>query len=245
MRLFEIVTGIIISFASKGKDEYDYWTKEILLEVVYDFIQEYGPITEYCDFRNETSRYKRFKEDTYKRINFISDLGWTVPSEEGILKMVAFFKEKRVLSIGSGCCLTEWFLKQYGIDIIATDSFTSHGTSVDKTFMPVEILSHLDAVAKYNISHDALLLCWPIYSTSMGYETIKAFKGDSLIFIGEAKGGCTGTDDMYAQLARDWKLLSKLYCPRWHTTIAREEYIYIYTRNKEPLQPEDLHKSPN
>jgi len=49
-------------------------------------------------------------------------------------------------------------------------------------------------------SNRALFLCWPPYATSFAYDCLKAYQGDTLIFVGEGSGGCTGDDDFFRLL---------------------------------------------
>lgn len=51
----------------------------------------------------------------------------------------------------------------------------------------------------------ALFLCWPPYDRDMAVETLRAYPGDMLIYIGEGEGGCTGNDDFWQLLAKEWE----------------------------------------
>ena len=44
-----------------------------------------------------------------------------------------------------------------------------------------------------------LFLSWPNYNTDFAYKALKRFQGDTVIFLGEDAGGCTG-DEKFHQL---------------------------------------------
>ena len=68
-------------------------------------------------------------------------------------------------------------------------------------FFPVEegsiekLVQHLDRV---------LLLSWPPYDKPLATDALKAFPGDTLIYIGEGAGGCCADDDFFDLLDREW-----------------------------------------
>jgi len=49
----------------------------------------------------------------------------------------------------------------------------------------------------------------------MAYETLKAFKGNKIIFVGEGKGGCTGCDNFFQELEKNWTETDYISIPHW------------------------------
>lgn len=79
-----------------------------------------------------------------------------------------------------------------------------------------------------------LFMCWPPYDTDMGYDTIKAFQGDMIIYIGEGSGGCTGNDAMWELLEAEWTE----YADYWDNFVqwsGLHDYIQVYVRKAGPV----------
>lgn len=76
-----------------------------------------------------------------------------------------------------------------------------------------------------------LLLCWPPYDKDFGYEAIKQFRGDTVIFIGEAHGGCTGSDEMFELLEAEWEVADE-YWDGFTQWSGIHDGIMIYTRKR-------------
>ena len=63
----------------------------------------------------------------------------------------------------------------------------------------------------------ALFLCWPPYDDPMASNCLKAYKGNTLIFIGESKGGCTANYEFFRMLVDEWEQIEDIYIPHWPT----------------------------
>lgn len=73
-----------------------------------------------------------------------------------------------------------------------------------------------------------LLLCWPPYQEEMGLQALLAFGGDSLFYVGEGGGGCTGTDEMHDILATQWELVDE--CDTHQQWSGIHDYLQYYQR---------------
>lgn len=104
----------------------------------------------------------------------------------------------------------------------------------------VESLSGKDAVVKYNIDakpegirhgatpikrHDVLMICWP-EPTGWANDTLKAFKGDKFIYVGE--DGKTGDKNLYNTLEKDWRMRGFVDLPNFNGSPT----LYTYRRKK-------------
>lgn len=70
-------------------------------------------------------------------------------------------------------------------------------------------------------SNALLLLCWPPHSTHsndgvMAVEALRKFTGSKLLYIGEWKGGCTGTDEFFDELQKSWWRVKTVEIPIWY-----------------------------
>lgn len=130
---------------------------------------------------------------------------------------VAFVAEHagpRVVEVGAGAGYWAWQLAQRGVDVLAYDAdppdlrvnhYHAPGRGPDgmpdglrETWHPV--LCAEDAAASAIHSDRTLLLCWPPYDSPMAADTLAAYTGDRVVYIGEGPGGCTGDDRFHRML---------------------------------------------
>jgi hypothetical protein len=168
--------------------------------------------------------------DMLKRRTFIEKYGYSVPSLDVLNSLAKIIRENgcRCLSVGSGNKATvETLLGCYkGVDIIATDNFSSYGSELKCTD---DIMTYnesiiggvlqIDAVDAIELFCDCinpyrvLFMAWPPYAASMAYNALVAFEKATskltepviLIYWGEYEGGCTADDDFFGRLATHWK----------------------------------------
>ena len=55
-------------------------------------------------------------------------------------------------------------------------------------------------------SADILFLCWPPLNDPLAFDALQAFKGDTLIYIGEDSFGCTA-DESFFDALEDWEIV--------------------------------------
>lgn len=170
-------------------------------------------------------------------MDFVWRFGWAVPSRDAIALIAGYVGQRRVLEIGAGRGLWARLLAGAGVDIIATDvmpgalSPTENLTIRDNpppdlTYSPVELLDAVAAVERY-ADREVLLMCWPALSEPYAAEALRAFHGDIVVYVGEAKGGCTGGDALHDALASGWREASEIAIPQWDGIY---DWIVIYER---------------
>lgn len=72
-----------------------------------------------------------------------------------------------------------------------------------------------------------LFLCWPPYDDHTAVNTLTAYKGKTVIYIGEGYGGCTGDDVFHEKLNSEWIEVDSLAIPKYEHL---HDYLYIYKR---------------
>jgi hypothetical protein len=74
-----------------------------------------------------------------------------------------------------------------------------------------------------------LLLCWPPYNSTFAHDALQAYPGDTLIFIGEGPGGCTGDDSFFELLAAEWEEVEDQFTDfvAWY---GLNDYVTLYRR---------------
>lgn len=125
---------------------------------------------------------------------------WAVP-DEAALKTIAEHSPGGVMEIGAGGGYWAMLLQQRGVDVIAYDpappGLSESQWHSGRAWTAVRVGDHLKAA---DHPTRALLLCWPSYDEPWAALAIRAYRGDTVIYIGEGPGGCTGDDAMHALL---------------------------------------------
>lgn len=111
-----------------------------------------------------------------------------------------------ILEIGAGSGYWSYELQKVGVDVIATDPGTGKyrfdRADVNggkwKFWTEIEKLTALEAIAKY--PHRSLLTVWPDYDDPWAATALKTYSGDTVLYVGEGSGGCTGDEEFHSLL---------------------------------------------
>lgn len=88
---------------------------------------------------------------------------------------------------------------------------------------PESLAAHPDRV---------LFLCWPPYDDTMAAEALLNYTGDTVIYVGEGPGGCTGDDLFFHLLEKGWDERAWLYeHVQWS---GIRDHIFVYSRKPQP-----------
>jgi hypothetical protein len=74
-----------------------------------------------------------------------------------------------------------------------------------------------------------LLLSWPPWKNQMALNCLKLFKGKYVIYIGEDRRGCTGTEEFFEELNIGWENIDYCRIPNWR---GIHDAVYIYKRKE-------------
>lgn len=149
---------------------------------------------------------------------------WAVPAPQSIQFIVDALDGRPLVEVGAGNGYWAWMLDQMGVNVIAYDrapvnykhtwfkltNGVTWGQEVweadvqAEEFFPVK-----KAGTKVLLDVDperVLFLSWPNYNTDFAYKALTRFQGDTLIFLGEGAGGCTGDDKFHRLLGYEpWR----------------------------------------
>lgn len=157
---------------------------------------------------------------------------FAIPNDEAIDVLV---ESSPIIEIGAGSGCWARVAQQAGANVVCYDNskcvedadwvFYHHWCPVRKGTQ-VKILAHTDCT---------LFLCWPPYDSPMAASCLKYYsdtwsaKWTKFIFVGEIEDGCTGDQQFWRMIERDWTEVKRIAIPRW-------PYIYdalvVYERKK-------------
>lgn len=165
------------------------------------------------------------------RSQLTKTFAWAIPSPGDI----AWIKDvldgqntEDIVEIGAGTGYWAWQLSQSGVDVLAFDvaplkndwcgGIEYHPVRKGGTEMAGEF------------AHRALMLCWPPYDVGMAEDALRAYDGDTLIYIGESEGGCTAGDGFFSLREKEWEHLGD--SPSHVTFSGIHCYVEAYRRKQ-------------
>src|SRR5262249_51172948 len=106
-----------------------------------------------------------------------------------------------IVEVGAGSGYWAYELRQAGVEVVATDPGTGryHGLTRWVPWLPIQRLSGVQAVRQY--PDHTLLIVWPDYGQRWVSKTLRAYRGETVLYVGEGKEGCTGDAAFHAVLA--------------------------------------------
>ncbi|MGD9749700.1 MAG: hypothetical protein AB7W59_01775 [Acidimicrobiia bacterium] len=156
-------------------------------------------------------------DDCRGRRDMVRVWAWGVPNDAA-LDTIA--EHGPIVEIGAGGGYWAKLLRSRGVDVVAYDPDPVTGpphlggakTGQDMTERWSNV-SHSDVLlgdhgAVAHHSDRTLLLVWPSYDEPWTDRVLDLYAGDTVIYVGEGAGGCTGTGRMHALLGE------QPYC--WH-----------------------------
>lgn len=161
------------------------------------------------------------------RLPMVLEYAWAVPDEEAIRHLVSHGP-----LVELGCGLGYWaaLVADRGGDIIAYDAtldpsqnqyVSDRGPWFDvRIGGPLAAADHPDRT---------LFLCWPPFDDTFAFDALSAYQGDTLIYVGEGPGGCTGDDIFHLLLEEEWEQVDWYQIPRFPTM---HDSMYIYRRKR-------------
>ncbi len=165
--------------------------------------------------KNDVERangFSQFSYEFYDIMKKMQKLSYCIPSVKTYEMIYNYMRDNdltTILSIGSGSGFFELHLQDYlnlknlPCDIIASDIVLS-----ETQYMPIEQIDAESATEKYK-NIDILLIPFPEYNKDWAYNALKKFKGDSVIYIGEGRGGCTADDQFHEYLDKEFEEISR------------------------------------
>lgn len=163
-----------------------------------------------------------FNQFNYRyRHELVVKYAWAIPDDEVINTIV---KYSPIIEVGAGTGYWASLIAEQGGDILAFD--ISPYTNCQANNQHYLVQQAEESIVK-NYSNRSLFLCWPPYKEPMAHDCLKNYKGDTLIYIGEFRGGCTADNKFFDLLEKEWELIEEQNIPQWETM---HDYLSIYKR---------------
>ena len=134
---------------------------------------------------------------------------WAIPTEEAIAAVADL---SPIVEIGAGNGYWAQLIRQAGATVHAYDNMSWHDQVQQ---LHSEVLIGTPQTLKYYTSMWTLFLCWPPYSSRMAYECLRLYRGNTIVYVGEGEGGCTGDDRFHQKLQKKWELEQTIDLLNW------------------------------
>ena len=173
---------------------------------------------------------------------FVRHFSWAIPYSKTLAALALRLKEySRILEVGAGTGLWAHLLKElHEIPVVATDQSDGNYRQGwvqhrQHRYCSVEVIDAVSAIEKYN--PEVLILIWapfshpdsPYQEPPMATNSLKAFKGNILVWIGEPPGGCTADDFFFEELHSNWERIDDIGIPSWYQI---DDSCSIWKRNE-------------
>ncbi len=175
------------------------------------------------------------------RTNAVVRWSWSIPDPVVLNWLYHTLDGRPVVEMGAGTGYWAWMMSQMGINWTAYDiSPPSQGKNkyhsnaegqsradvVDQQYVNILEGDHLELRRKVN-RNKVLFLSWPPYDKPMAADCLKAFKGDTFVYVGEGDGGCTGDDEFHQILRDQWDEVDHFPMVQWS---GIHDNMHVYTR---------------
>ena len=148
-----------------------------------------------------------------RRRELASRFSWAIPTEAA-LGLIG--DHGPLLEAGVGTGYWAALSRERGIDVRPTDADPAGHTyhRDGQVWTEVQRSDAVDAVRTW--PDRTLLICWPPPDDdAAGYAAVRAYAGDTVLYIGGGEDGPTGTARLHRELDLNWTVTDELALPSW------------------------------
>ena len=181
----------------------------------------------FSDFSNMRS-YER-------RHELVAKYSWAIPNQEAIDALV---QHSPIVELGAGTGYWASLVAAAGGEIVCFDNRTFPGKEEgvwlyqdQPSYYPV---AEGDESVLSAYPQHSLLLCWPNYHSSFASDALKAFQGQTVLFIGENEGGCTGDQAFFDLLDAQFEFVESVNIPQYYG--IRDGLMIFRRKQHAPIQ---------
>ncbi|WP_180219529.1 hypothetical protein [Streptomyces sp. UH6] len=141
---------------------------------------------------------------------------WAVATASAIRWIADVTKGRELLEVGAGAGYWARQLRLAGVDILPTDVHRAgaNGYAGGFRYSDVQVTTAVEAVRRHPTR--TLMMVWPPLADSMAVEALRAYTGDTFLYIGDGPQGLCADPAFVEELRRHWRLTA--VCPlavRW------------------------------
>jgi len=174
-------------------------------------------MNEYEEAFNELKDKDTFRGQQWfgQRKKLVEKYAWAVPNEEALLYLAEF---DSITEVGAGSGYWANCIEDAGGSVRATDI-----DPPDETWTEVEEAG----VDDLDLSDEVVLSVWPPYGHPKVAEKILHQKPPHIVYVGEPRGGCTGSDAFFDTVERKYGLVAKVDIPSY---VGIHDDLFHYIR---------------
>jgi len=192
MKYTEDERRVYLMKTSAGSNVYNYWDK---------FITKYKlPSYEWIVDNIFIEHRITGSQDRYNTVDYIFtpcevlDIFQFYSTEfiDHIVKTINKLGPRSIVEVGAGDGYLSYFLGERGVDIVPTDDYSRPHINRPER---VEKIGQKDALKKYNPDH--VVINWEEFQATISLDVLAHPSVKHLLWIGEGKGGCTGSEELW------------------------------------------------
>jgi hypothetical protein len=160
------------------------------------------------------------------RRDYVAKFGFAILTSS-VVECVARYGPLVEVGCGSGYWAYE--LRKAGVDIVPTDPGTGRYFDLEagwRSYVEVERIKGVEAVQKYPTRN--LLTVWPDMA-DWPHETLQAFNGNTVLYVGEGEEGCTADEAFHSHLHEHFTLLEEVNIPQFS---GIHDYLGVWRRKE-------------
>lgn len=162
--------------------------------------------------RNRDALNRRGFDTFHRRDDLVDKYAWAIPNEEAI---ATISEQAPILEVGAGRGYWAKCVREYLDDVGAVVATESDLRWDELWTLPLLEYDAVEAVREYGDGR-ALLLVWPPIDNTMAGDAVEAYHGDTVLYVGEGRGGCTADDHFHKLLHRQYDLVETVAIPTYH-----------------------------
>lgn len=149
---------------------------------------------------------------------------WAIPTDEALAAIADY---SPIVELGAGTGYWAMLLESLGARVTC---FDSHPPNISenryKHAKEYHVVRRGGPESLVNYTDHALFLCWPPYDEPMAMQALECYHGQTLIYVGEDSGGCTGNEAFHDALTK-WTVVQELALPQWNWI---HDALWVYRR---------------
>lgn len=137
---------------------------------------------------------------SHARLRLVREYSWAIPNDAALDLLAGL---SPLVEMGAGGGYWAMLLRERGADILPYDRtpYPLLNGYVTRAWVPVtrggpsKLRRH---------PNRTLFVCWPSYNERWAAECLRAYRGRTVVYVGEGDGGCTADDHFHDLLAREF-----------------------------------------